>query len=176
MIRSETGAPAALMSMYADAPPSAVVAYTSVYECRIRTGLSMSTSRTTPPNVAVNMPHATAAAHGTPARAPFCAPITQNAPTPRASRYSTQGSVTRTPNASSKCGQARNAPAAETAQIHRYSGSSIQNARRPRPRSTSRIVPPPTAVMVPTTVAPSTSMPRAAAASEPVTAKVAVPT
>ena len=121
------------------------------------------------------MPHATAAAHGTPARIPFMAPMTQKAPTPMASAQSTHSSVSLTPYARSRWGQARKVATPVPTQIHRYSISSIQNALLPLPSSRSLTVPPPTAVMVPTMVLPRMSIPRVAAARVPVMANTAVP-
>jgi hypothetical protein len=96
-------------------------------------------SLTTPPKVAVNMPQATAAAQGTPARIPFMAPMTQKAPTPMASPQSIHSSASLTPRIRSRCGHNKNVPAPVTTHIHRYSISSIQNARRPLCSGTSCI-------------------------------------
>mmetsp|Transcript_27969 Transcript_27969/g.91478 ORF Transcript_27969/g.91478 Transcript_27969/m.91478 type:complete len:220 (+) Transcript_27969:30-689(+) len=172
-MRAGTGTPARAAATYAPPPKNAVVAYMSEYECRIRAGRLQSTSLIMPPNVAVIIPQAAAAIGGTPARIPFCAPMTQKAATPHASHASIHGSSTESPSFGPTVGQKKNVPSDVPMQRYKYSISSIQNAGLAS--MNPRMVPPPTAVIVPTIVAPSASIPARPAVTVPDIANATVP-
>ena len=113
-IRSEDGAAAALMSMYADAPLAAVVACTSVYAVQDpHRSLHEHAAHDASDRRGVNMPHVAAAAHDAGARAVLRADHAERAHAEGIKVLDPRvGPQARTPNASSKCGQARNVAAA----------------------------------------------------------------
>mmetsp|Transcript_10635 Transcript_10635/g.20629 ORF Transcript_10635/g.20629 Transcript_10635/m.20629 type:complete len:220 (+) Transcript_10635:50-709(+) len=145
----------------------------------MRTGRFVRTSLVRPPNVDVIIPQSAERGRPTPARTPFMAPMQQNTPMPIESARNTQKSSSESWRRSAKVSHMKNVRTQAATEIQKYSCSSIQNARLGTPFSCasrkSRMVPPPVAVIVPTTVHPSRSIPVDAAVSVPVMAKTAVP-
>merc|ERR1719171_688579 len=74
----------------------------------MRTGLRVRTSRVTPPNVAVTRPRIAAHKGSTSLRNAFSAPMTQNAPIPKASAKHNNSWSSRRPRFVSNRGQVKN--------------------------------------------------------------------
>ena len=131
-----------------------------------------------PPNVAVTMPQQAQRTAASLLRLPFMAPITAKAPTPRASPHHRSGpsppplAFKTLPSGSSFHRQ--KVPAATAAAIQKYSISLVQKGIL-LSRIASRNVPPPTAVITPTIVPPSRSIPDMPAVMAPDAAKAIVP-
>ena len=146
----------------------------------MRPGRPARTSRAKPPKVAVTMPQMTETTGRQPRRTPFMAPIVAKAPTPRLSPICSSkpslppGRFRSPPSDGSTSGHAKKAPSAASAEIVRYSVSTVQKGIR-LIMSASRIVPPPTAVTVPTITQPRLSIPAVAAVMLPLIAKMPVP-
>lgn len=99
----------------------------------------------------------------------------QKAPIPSASAQNRVAWSSSIPSRVLAAGQSASVPRHVATLIQMYSASTIQNTGPAAFSSKSRTVPPPTAVTVPTSVQPSTSMPAREAVTHPLIANAAVP-
>ena len=156
-IRKNGFKPIYFENTYVPAPRSAVVAYISAFECNILGFRWHSKSRTTPPNVAVNIPHMMQINGFKPFLIPFCAPMTQKAPTPIVSVHHNKLPSSSTIFCFSNSFHVKNVMLVVARHKMIYSTSEAQNTGA-FPISKSLTVPPPIDVIVPTIVQPSRSI------------------